>query len=308
MGPALVGALPSPGHGQVGLVASQHDRGEMKGDDGAAHHQAALTLSQTVTADLTASTTFRLTGFSVVIGNLVATGTIAGQPVTANVTFTAATGTTPPTITLSFPQQTVQVGGETVTLNPITLNLTGPGAPTTPLGTAIGSIAGTLNGLTAPADIAAALNGVVTSANSVLSGITATGTVSGALTLSHFSVSANGQITADASLGAQSIGTVTLTVTGSGNHLALSVGSFPITLPDLTATTSPVALSATGSENAHLQARLETLKVLLSNSSSVQAKTNALDRVLVALGATSSESSHDGDGGSSSESSHGADD
>ena len=174
VGPALVGAFPSSSHDQVGLVGSQHDRGEVKGDD-AAHHQAALTLSQTVTADLTASTTFRLTGFSVVNGNLVATGTVAGQPVTANVGFTAATGTTPPTITLSFPQQTVQVGGATVTLSPITLNLTGPGAPTTPLGTAIGSIAGTLNGQTAPADIAAALNGVVTSANSVLSGITATG-------------------------------------------------------------------------------------------------------------------------------------
>jgi hypothetical protein len=284
-----LGPLHAPGQlNHAGLVAGSHSHSHahVKTHGHAAHQHCTLSLSQTVTANFTGSTTFRLTDFAVQNGQLVAVGTVAGQAATANVSFTAATGSTPPTITLTFPSQTFTAGGQTVTLNSITLPLTGPGAPTTDLGTAINNIASTLNGLSNPSDIAAALNPLVTSANSVLSGIAASGTVSGALTLSNFTINSSGQIQANASVAGQSLGTVTLSITGTRHNLAFSIGSLPVSLTDLTGTTGPVPLTASGKQGRHLQQRLHTLEVLMSNPSAMQAKMNALDRVLEALGAT----------------------
>jgi hypothetical protein len=293
--PAVV--TPTPGT----MTGSDQGReaGENENDNDNENEHCTPVLTETVTADFTATSTLQLAAkdaFTVVNGKLMATGTLAGQDVTVPVTFTAATGTTAPTISLALPDTKVTVGGQQFTLKATDLLLSGPNAPTTDLGTAIANDAATLNALTNLNDIANTLSGLVTPANSTLSDGTVTGSVTGPLTINGLSAGPDKQVLASGTFLGQKFSNVPVQLTGTGMDAALTLGPLSLTQSGLMTTFDKITVPLkpmAGATGNHLDQRLATLQVLFGNSSAAQAKINALDRVFEALGATCSGEGED---------------
>jgi len=235
-----------------------------------------------------------ITGFSLVDGVLNAVGTVtnaAGRVLgTFSVPVTPTAGATCNILTLDIGAIHLNVLGLVVDLAPIHLTITGQNG--TLLGGLLCGISNLLNG-GLPLDLTSLtnlLNGLFGN-TSALTGIPATGTVSGALaTITRF-VTQNGQLAAvtnitNAAGTLLGTSTVPLAATGTCTILTLDIGAIHLNLLGLVVDLSPVHLSITAQQGpGNLLGNLLCAIANLLNRPSLNLNglANLLNRVLAIL-------------------------